>query len=206
MNKLKGLSSFSDDNNWNKILIVFDYNGTLAKRVEKSDYSHWEKDVLERRLEIYSALTINEERKSFIFHRPGIKELREFFEVNKDFMSYSIWTSKNEEYMKVPLQALKEKFDFVPEKVWCGDFIKDLRRINSGYNVDNTILVDDSVFKANMNRNFINIKNFRLKNREDESKRDCELFKLIDYFNEMLKAFKIGTSIQQFMSYEPWDV
>ena len=189
------------DQNWNKILIVFDYNGTLAKRIGKQDYLTWDKDVLERRVNTYNASQMNDSQKTYIFHRPGIQELQEFFTKNSEFISYSLWTSKNEDSMSFPLEQLKNKFDFVPKHSWFGDYIKDLKRINKGYNIDNILLVDDTKVKANINKNFINIKSFRLRANFNENV-DSELFKLIEYLNKLLSEFKSGKSIYEFMSYE----
>ena len=189
---------FNVNQNWNRMLIVFDYTGTLARRIGKQDYSIWNKYVLGRRVNTYNASQMNDSQNGYIFHRPGIKELQEFFTKNSEFISYSLWTYKNEDSMSFPLEQLKTKFNFIPENCWFGAYFKDLREINKGYNIDNILLVDNNLFKAYINKNYKIIKNFDFEGNELEEV-DDELFKLIDYLSKVLNGFKRGKTIKDFM-------
>jgi hypothetical protein len=159
----------------NRILIIFDINGTLLTRIGKN-------------MSIQSDLI-----DGSICLRPHANKLADF--LNENNIDYAFWTTQSEQKAESSFCSL-QKFGFTNAKfLWKKDqctnkYIKDLSvvaREYPMYNTSNIIIVDDSDHKIIDKDRYIRISSFNIYNLT----RDNELMMLLDYIKHMVKLINM---------------
>ena len=161
-----------------KILIVFDINGTIMKKIKKDT------DIKNSLITGTRCL------------RPFAPKLAEF--LNKSNIDYAFWTTQKNEKAEKSIKALLN-YGFTNAKfIWKGNDckrhnIKDLSLIVKKfpeYRGENILIVDDTDSKIINKERFIKVNTFHLKNLE----MDEELLHLESYLAFMVRNLDLNKS------------
>jgi hypothetical protein len=164
----------------NKMLIIFDINGTLLKKIDKEQSSKIKSDL------IFGTRCL----------RPHAPQLAQF--LNENFFDYGFWTTQNGDKAEISYNAILE-FGFKNAKLfWKGinckkRHIKDLSLKAEQfpeYKQENILIIDDSYHKIINRERFIKVKTFHL----NELDSDKELLYLSDYLATMKRNLNLNQS------------
>jgi hypothetical protein len=161
-----------------KILIVFDINGTILKKIKKDN--HIRNDLITGTRCL----------------RPFAEKLAEF--LNKSNIDYAFWTTQKDKKAEKSINALLNHGFTNAKFIWKGGDckkhnIKDLSLIVKKYpeyRGENILIVDDTDSKIINKERYIKVTTFQLKNLEI----DEELLHLENYFATMIRNLNLNES------------
>jgi hypothetical protein len=180
-----------------RCLFVIDFNGVLLRRAKDKD----DREMAESLMHV----PVYKSNQEDIFLRPYLEKLSKFFDKNKDFCDYALWTSATEFNANLLYSLIKTKGLQEPKFLWNQSacdiightsvkplFLKDLSKVwkeyPNEYSESNIILIDDDDYKSEHKNNFIHIDRYDVTNEDSLS--DKSLKRLVKYLKMMKLSLK----------------